>query len=151
MLSSQTSLILAYHVLCRDCAIAVKQCAKCLKSDSEVEIIPPGPTAEEKLRMDIEMKALIRSLPERKRRTFMRFMNGKKKRKGKPDDDQDQAEDIGEEIEEVPRYRTREELLQKIEKLKGIDAEFYEGVAESEDDDWESGSEDFSSGDEAEL
>lgn len=98
--------------------------------------------------MDIEMKALVKSLSERKRRTFMRFMNGKKKRKNKADDDR---EEDAEEVEERPRYRTREELLQKIEKLKGTGDEFYDGISISDDDDdeWETGSENSLSGDEA--
>lgn len=69
-------------------------------------------------------------------------MKGKKKPK-----DSD-GEDI--EVEEQPNVRrTRDELLDKIEKLKGADDEFYEGVAEEDDDEsWDS--EDFSSGGEEE-
>lgn len=109
--------------------MATKQCAKCLKSEAEVEIIPAGPTEEEKLRLDIEMKHLVKSLTERKRRTFMRFMNGKKKKKSKDDDDLD------EEPVAPKKIPTREELLHKIEALKlGTDAEFYDGVADEDDD-----------------
>lgn len=128
-------------MLCKDCAIANKQCAKCLKSESEVAIIPAQPEPLEKLKLDVEMKQMIKSLPERKRRTFMRYMKGKKKSKDKNDDD-----DETEVQEEEPLRRTREELLEKIEKLKGADEEFYDGVAgdSAEDESWDS--DDFSSG-----
>lgn len=103
----------AYHVLCRDCAIGSKQCAKCMKSASEVEIIPAEPSEKEKLMMDIEMKQLVAALPERKRRTFLRFMNGKKKNKrNKEEDDENPPE-------EVPvKMPTRSELMDKIATLK---------------------------------
>lgn len=39
-----------------------------------VAIEPPEPTPEEQLQLKVEMDRLIKSLPERKRRTFMRFM-----------------------------------------------------------------------------
>lgn len=138
--------LVAYHVLCRDCAIASKQCAKCLKKEGEVEIIPPGPTPEEKLKLDIEMKHLVKSLPERKRRTFLRFMHGKKKPKQNSEDDE-QAERAEEQPEKV--RRTRDELLNKIESLKCTeDDEFYKGVIEDDEDDDDSwDSEDYLSDD----
>lgn len=113
----------------------LKQCAKCMKSATDVEIIPAGPTEKEKLMMDIEMKQLIATLPERKRRTFMRFMKGKKKRSHK------EAGDDEEEPAEEPAYRpNREELLQKITYLKsGINAEGVDNEDEGDDeDDWSS-------------
>lgn len=137
----------AYHVLCRDCAIANKQCAKCLKTEGEVEIIPPGPTPEEKLKLDVEMKHLIKSLPERKRRTFLRFMHGKKK--AKKNDDEEQEEVTEEPEKKLPK--TRDELLNKLESLKCTDDdEFYKGVVDDEDDSDDSwDSEDYLSGDES--
>lgn len=115
-----------------------------MKSDAEVEIIQPGPTPEEQLKLDIEMKHLVKSLPERKRRTFLRFMRGRKKPK-KVDDDDDQEEHVE---EPTKVRRTRDELLSKIESLKCTDDdEFYKGVIEDdEDDSWDS--EDYSSGEE---
>lgn len=81
---------------------------------------------------------MIKNLPERKRRTFLRFMKGKKKR-SKAGEDEDRAESE----EEAPQFRTRDELLAKIEKLKGTDDEFYSGVADGEDDDDSWDSEDY--------
>lgn len=60
----------AYHVICRDCAIKEKICAKCLKSGEDVRIEPPQPSEEEQLKLKVEMDRLIKSLPERKRRSF---------------------------------------------------------------------------------
>lgn len=67
-------------------------------------------------------------------------MKGKKTRKNKTGDDEDEA---GESEDELPKVRTREELLEKIEKLKGPDEEFYAGVADGEDDDDSWDSEDY--------
>lgn len=39
-----------------------------------VAIEPPEPTPEEQLQLKVEMDRLVKSLPERKRRTFLRFM-----------------------------------------------------------------------------
>lgn len=124
-------------MICRDCAVAAQQCAKCMKTEGEVTIIPPEMSPEEKLRLDVEMRQMIKMLPERKRRAIKRFMAGKKKRKNKDCEDDDEEGSTHSEENVVP---TREELLHKIEKMKlGPDDEFYEGVADSDLD-----SDDFS-------
>lgn len=87
------------------------------------------------------MKQLIKFLPERKRRTFLRFMNGKKKKAVETED--------GEQEEEKPvvTKRTREELLQKIDQLKLADDGLNDVLDDSDEDfdDLESyDSEDFS-------
>jgi hypothetical protein len=95
--------------------IATKQCAKCLQTEEEgqVKLIEPEPTEQERQKLDIEMQHLIKSLSERKRRTFLRFMRGKKKNKRR-----NQDEDELEEENDEPVVRTKEELLEKLEKLK---------------------------------
>lgn len=40
-----------------------------------MNIEPPEKTPEEQLQLKVEMERLIKSLPERKRRTFLRYMN----------------------------------------------------------------------------
>lgn len=108
----------AYHVLCRDCAIASKCCAKCLKPADEVNIIPPEPTDEEKQKLKVEMDQLIKSLPERKRRTFLRYMN-KGKKAEKLEDGSDYEEDEQKSKKKSDNVvRTREELMEKFEQLK---------------------------------
>lgn len=86
------------------------------------------------------MEQLIKSLSERKRRTFLRFMKGKKVKKSEDDDQDEQAAVAREE----PEMRTRTELLEKIEQLKGAADDFYDGVAE-DDDSWDT--EDYESDD----
>lgn len=82
---------------------------------------------------------MIKYLSERKRRTFLRYMNGRKKRKNPKDDEEDYPE---EKEKEVPTTRTREELLQKIAKLKLQDEGEFKDVLESDSED--SDSDDFS-------
>lgn len=86
------------------------------------------------------MKHLIKSLSERKRRTFLRYMNGKKDKRKNKENDEDETD-----IEEKPRNRpTREELLDKLEKLKvsDKDEDFYADINSSDSDfddgEWES-------------
>lgn len=45
-----------------------------MKSADAVNIEPPEATPEEQLQLKVEMDRLIKSLPERKRRTFLRYM-----------------------------------------------------------------------------
>lgn len=107
----------AYHVLCRDCALTSKCCAKCLTPADKTTIIPPDPTEEEKQKLKVEMDQLIKALPERKRRTFLRYMNKGKKKEGKQADDADDEPQQGKKKPE-PTVRTREELMDKFEQLK---------------------------------
>lgn len=137
----------AYHVLCRDCAISSKCCAKCLKSTEEVSIIPPAPTMEEKIKLKVEMDQLIKSLPERKRRTFLRYMNRGKKKKEEIHDAGSDYEGYDETVKKTEnKPRTREELMEKFEQLKqaGNEGEDVDDLF-SDDDDYEDLSdEDFS-------
>lgn len=64
----------AYHVACKDCARKERCCAKCLQSAEVVEIVPAEPTPREEQILKSEMDRLIIALPERKRRTFLRYM-----------------------------------------------------------------------------
>lgn len=45
-----------------------------MTSADKVNIEPAGPTPQEELQLKVEMDRLIKSLPERKRRTFLRYM-----------------------------------------------------------------------------
>lgn len=62
----------AYHNTCLPCAQRLKACPKC---GNEGEIVEGKPTKEEAIKLDVELKALLKKLPERKRRTFIRYMN----------------------------------------------------------------------------
>lgn len=59
----------AYHVMCLECGKNFQSCTKCLQTK---ELIAPPVDKSEQVRMDAEMKRLLQSLPERKRRTFLR-------------------------------------------------------------------------------
>lgn len=90
----------AYHVCCRECSKKFRCCAKCLTSADEVNIEPAGPTPQEEVQLKVEMDRLMKSLPERKRRTFVRYMNkGKEVENGNNDaDDKKPAEQDGKTI-----------------------------------------------------
>lgn len=116
----------AYHVACKDCARKENCCAKCLVSAEQVEIVPAEPTPREEQKLKVEMDRLIKSLPERKRRTFVRFM-----KKGKESEDGDTATEAAQETSDdtgaddeavaVRRKRvphSRADLLNKIEALR---------------------------------
>lgn len=84
---NQRTVTKAYHVCCKECAKRERCCAKCLESADKVSIEPPEKTPEEQLQLKVEMERLMKSLPERKRRTFLRFM-----KKGKEVDGDTDAE-----------------------------------------------------------
>ncbi|XP_075145569.1 uncharacterized protein C9orf85 homolog [Haematobia irritans] len=142
----------AYHVLCRDCALEARVCAKCMKSAEEVEIEPAQPTPEEELKLKVEMERLIKSFPERKRRAFLRYMEkGKKDQENKEENGEDEDAANGEGSEDdsesdvkatklnsrIPH--TRDELLLKIEQLKlkeyGDDDDDFDSDEDYYDDD----------------
>lgn len=131
----------AYHVNCTECALKLRCCAKCNKSADEVNILPPEPSTAEQMKLDSEMSLLIKKLPERKRRTFLRYMKkGKKKDKEEgeagdadgdgedsdPEIDSDEGEGENEGQEAVATTKakkdtipySKEELLKKLEQMK---------------------------------
>lgn len=122
----------AYHVCCKDCAKRERICAKCLTSADEVNIEPPEPTPQEAQQLQVEMDRLIKSLSERKRRTFQRFMKRGKEVESADGDGDNEATgnaktDDGEVATKQYVPHSRETLLSKIESLKLAD--------EDEDDD----------------
>lgn len=116
---------------CKDCARAERCCAKCLKSAEEVDIEPAEPTPREEQKIKVEMDRLIKSLPERKRRTFLRFMKRGKDAEGADGDAAAAPKTVDEETTDgdepapvVKRKRvphTRADLLNKIEALRLAD------------------------------
>ncbi|KAH8345166.1 hypothetical protein KR059_007292 [Drosophila kikkawai] len=128
----------AYHVICKDCAVKAKCCAKCLKSADEVSIEAPGPTPREEQQLQVEMDRLIKSFSERKRRAFLRYMQ-----KGKKQEQVDEQElEAQEKAKRVAH--TRDELLDKIKQLnlaEEDDEEFDDDEEEEDDDDSEFDSE----------
>jgi hypothetical protein len=68
----------AYHIMCIPCAEVQKVCPKCGKDEEIVKKNDP-----DRLKIDAELQRLIKDLPERKRRTFLRYLSQKKKYAGK--------------------------------------------------------------------
>ncbi|XP_043487251.1 uncharacterized protein C9orf85 homolog isoform X2 [Polistes fuscatus] len=62
----------AYHTMCLPCSKEHKVCPKCCV---EREIIEAKLSKEEIMKMDAELPIFLKQLPERKRRTMIRFMN----------------------------------------------------------------------------
>ncbi|KAH8317108.1 hypothetical protein KR074_011829 [Drosophila pseudoananassae] len=128
----------AYHVICRDCAIKAKACAKCLKSGDEVAIEAPEPTPQEEQQLQVEMDRLIKSFSERKRRAFLRYMQKGKKQPGEEPVDDEQEAQAQEKAKRVAH--TRDELLDKIKQLNlaaedDEDDEDFDFSDEDEDED----------------
>lgn len=131
-------------------------CAKCLKSADVVNIEPPEATPEEQLQLKVEMDRLVKLLPERKRRTFLRFM--KKGKEMEQDDDNEEGKSLalllqnflfvktsnrfldGDDTDKVKEKvripHSRTDLLNKFESLK---------VAENDDEEDEDDGEDYES------
>ena len=79
--------------MCKPCADKIGVCPKCGKKE---ELVEPVPTPEELLKADQEMQAMLKSLPERKRRTFLRYVEkqrGESKKKDNGDEFEDDEKD----------------------------------------------------------
>lgn len=64
----------SYHTVCLPCAKQQEICPKCgLKN----EIVEGKPSKEEQIKLDAELQALLKTLPERKRRTLLRYISQK--------------------------------------------------------------------------
>ena len=62
----------AYHIMCGPCARERDVCPKC---GEKAELVEGPLLPEEQLKLDEEFQAMLKELPERKRRTFIRYMN----------------------------------------------------------------------------
>jgi hypothetical protein len=70
----------AYHQFCTPCTKEHGGCAKC--GQTEIEVVnKPAPTAAESARMEAEFQKEMKLLPERKRRTFLRYLHQEEKSK----------------------------------------------------------------------
>lgn len=61
-----------YHTICLPCAKQHEVCPKC---GTNATIVEGGPNEKDSIQSDTELQALLKSLPERKRRTFIRYIN----------------------------------------------------------------------------
>ena len=68
----------SYHILCDVCVKETGVCAKCRAGDQEI-VNAPQSSREEELRLQEELQREVKHLPERKRRTFIRYLAKKEK------------------------------------------------------------------------
>ncbi|XP_043483641.1 uncharacterized protein LOC122512079 [Leptopilina heterotoma] len=64
----------AYHIMCQCCARERDVCPKC---GIKAELVEGHTNPMEQLKLDAELQSMLKELPERKRRTFIRYMNQK--------------------------------------------------------------------------
>jgi len=137
----------AYHIMCKSCAQANGVCPKCGKQD---ELVEPQPSPEELMKLDQEMQAMLKTLPERKRRTFLRYVEknsdtSKKKRKDQSKDDKDMKgsggtkDAQGEEEEDKDEKKGTKDLMAFLEHLKlsckdGDDADDFDDFGDSDNE-----------------
>ncbi|KAJ3654846.1 hypothetical protein Zmor_014004 [Zophobas morio] len=112
----------AYHVMCTDCGKKLGLCTKCCELK---EVVTGKPNDQEQLKLDNEMKNLLQSLPERKRRTFLRYLS-KKNEEG----DEAKSEE-----------KQKEDLKNKLEALRANDSADKEDLDYSDFDDFDSSDE----------
>ncbi|XP_014480703.1 PREDICTED: uncharacterized protein C9orf85 homolog [Dinoponera quadriceps] len=114
----------SYHIMCLPCAKQREVCPKCGLNS---EIVEGKPSKEEQIKLDTEFQTLLKTLPERKRRTFLRYVNQKDKSKKKDTSESGAGEIDGNDTnEDATNSRSREDLLTKLKLLS---------VKEEEDDD----------------
>lgn len=78
----------AYHVMCLDCGRKLEVCTKCCQAKALVVALPDK---KEQNKLDGELQKLLQSLSERKRRSFIRYMN---KQKGTSEENDLSREDL---------------------------------------------------------
>ena len=76
---SEKKVKFAYHTLCQDCVEVTGHCAKCNQAEELVNK-PAETEAIEAAKLEAELKLELKALPERKRRTFMRYLKTQEKR-----------------------------------------------------------------------
>ncbi|CAK9811192.1 Uncharacterized protein C9orf85 homolog [Anthophora plagiata] len=112
----------AYHKICLPCAKQHEICPKCGNTG---DIVEGKPNKEEATKLDAELQSLLKTLPERKRRSFIRYMNRnvtkrnlKKNKNVKKNEDEETDED-GEQEQDTSVMETmfKENLLLKLKSL----------------------------------
>ena len=69
----------AYQILCIPCVEESGFCAKCGQKGELVN--EPQPSPAESARLSAELQKAVKALPERKRRTFQRYLRQQEKSK----------------------------------------------------------------------
>jgi len=106
----------AYHTRCIPCVEKLKRCSKCGEKKAEFVHNTPLTQAEES-RKEADLAMDLKALPERRRRTFLRYLNGKKKAKKVAVGEEEEGE--GETEEDVMSPEEKEaEAKEKLQKMK---------------------------------
>nr|CAD7399770.1 unnamed protein product [Timema cristinae] len=108
----------AYHQMCLGCAKNLTVCPKCGES---CETAKPSPSPREQQLQSVELGKLFKSLSERKRRSFLRYLSLKSN-----------AVLNWDELCKNQEKRTREEMFTKLECLK-ISSDKGEEIDEEDD------------------
>ncbi|XP_034192322.1 uncharacterized protein C9orf85 homolog [Osmia lignaria lignaria] len=103
----------AYHKLCLPCAKQFEVCPKC---GEEGNIIEGKPSKEDVIKLDAELQNILKGLPERKRRTFIRYINQNAKDKNNKKQNKEQGQESKQEKTSTDTV-TREDLLLKLKSL----------------------------------
>ena len=109
----ERKVVKAYHVICKDCGVKLQVCTKCCEVK---DVVSGGPDNDEQVKLDAEFQAILQQLPERKRRTFIRYINKKKEDKT---------------CGEIRQEKDNEDLLCKLKSLKINKSD---GIGESDSD-----------------
>lgn len=112
----------AYHILCLPCVRETGSCAKCGQKEDIVN--EPAPSKAESDRIAAELQQEVKALPERKRRTFLRYLRIQEDKANKPQKKPSQSKEVVEESaeniqEEVPKslYQVHQEAQIKLKEL----------------------------------
>lgn len=89
-------------------------------SADEASILPPNKTKEEEDKEQVELDKLLKTLPERKRRTFLRYLRKKNEPEKKNAEDEDGHETGTKKTEKVQSCNLDSVIRKKFEELKLI-------------------------------
>ncbi|XP_001122855.3 uncharacterized protein C9orf85 homolog [Apis mellifera] len=106
----------AYHNICLTCAAQYNVCPKCGNEDN---IVKEEFNKTEIIKLDTQLQNLLKRLPERKRRTFMRYINSINKEDKSNNTIKNEEEDINKEKEKKNTNNciSKEDLLLKLKSL----------------------------------
>ncbi|CAG9783015.1 unnamed protein product [Diatraea saccharalis] len=99
----------AYHLLCNKCSTDKKVCAKCCKSLNDIHL------EDDHVASDIQ--AMLKGIPERKRRTILRFINKHQK------DQQGLTPEVKAEVENILRSIDKVSLEEEFDDFSSDEDE----------------------------
>ncbi|XP_066584430.1 uncharacterized protein [Prorops nasuta] len=107
----------AYHIMCLRCSKENDVCPKC---GEKGPVLEGELSLEETMKLDADMQLMLKSLPERKRRTFLRYMSSDAAKKDGTKTLEIKGVDSSLNLEEYTEDRkanTKHDLIQKLKQL----------------------------------